>query len=147
MPAFCLVLNCSNNKAKRKDLSFCRVPKIIKNQGEETENLSSERRRRWLSAISRQDLTDSILENDRVCGEHFRSGKAAPMWDRFNVDWVPSLNLGHQKSKLDESSLQRSQEKARRVAERRKRVSEIRTDAEVAEKLQKINESGSTVKT
>ena len=39
MPAFCVVLNCSNDKSKRKDLSFCRVPKVIKNQGEEMEIL------------------------------------------------------------------------------------------------------------
>ena len=122
MPAFCLVLNCSNDKSKRKDLSFCRVPKIITNQGEEMEILSTERRRRWLSAISRQDITDKKMENDRVCGEHFHSGKAAPLWDKFNVDWVPSLNMGHQKSNINEASLQRSQDKAKRVAERRKRM-------------------------
>ena len=66
--------------------------------------LIEEHRRRWLCTIIRQDLTDSILENDRVCGKHFHSGKAAPMWDRFNLDWVPSLNLGHKKLKLDVSS-------------------------------------------
>ena len=41
------------------------------NQGKEAENLSRERRSRWISAISRDDLTDDILENDRVCGRHF----------------------------------------------------------------------------
>jgi hypothetical protein len=57
------------------------------------------------------------MENDRVCGEHFHSGKAAPLWDKFNVDWVPSLNMGHQKSNINEASLQRSQDKAKRIAE------------------------------
>ena len=52
MPAFCLVLECSNDKSKRKDISFCCVPNVIKNQGEEMEILSTERRRKWLSAIS-----------------------------------------------------------------------------------------------
>lgn len=146
MPTFCLVLNCSNDNSKRKDLSFCRVPKVIQNQGEEMEILSSERRRRWLSAISRQDLTDKILQNDRVCGDHFRSGKAAPLWDKFNVDWVPSLNMGHQKSKIDEASLKQSNEKAKRVSERRKRMLERETDEMVAEKLQKVNEPGVVVK-
>ena len=107
MPAFCLVLECSNDKSKRKDLSFCRVPIVIKNQGEEMEILTTECRRKWLSAISRQDLTDKILQNDRVCGEHFHSGKDAPLWDKFNVDWVPSLNLGHQKPKADHRSYNR----------------------------------------
>ena len=107
MPTFCLVLNCANDNLKSKDLSFCRVPKVIRNQGKEMEILTSERRRKWLSAISRQDLTDKILRNDRVCGEHFHSGKAAPSWDKFNVDWVPSLNMGHQKYTTDEASLHR----------------------------------------
>ena len=108
MPLFCLVFNCPNKKSKRKDLTFCRVPKIIKNQGEETEILSAERWRRWLTAISRADLTDKILEYDRVCGEHFYSGKAAPLWDKWNVDWVPSLKLGHEKLKVSEASVQQS---------------------------------------
>jgi hypothetical protein len=51
MPTFCVVLNSSNDKSKRKVLPFCRVPKVIKNQGEEMEIFWTERRRRWLSAI------------------------------------------------------------------------------------------------
>ena len=39
MPLFSLDFNFPNKKSKRKDLTFCRVPKIIKNQGEETEIL------------------------------------------------------------------------------------------------------------
>ena len=96
MLAFCLVLECSNDKSKRKDPSFCRVPKVIESQDEKVEILSTERRRKWRSAMSRQDLTNNILQNYRVCGEHFYSGKVAPLWDKFNVDWVPSLNLGYQ---------------------------------------------------
>ena len=146
MPNFCLVLNCADDNSKRKDLSFCRVPKVITNQGEKMEILTSERRRKWLSSISRQDLTDKILRNDRVCGEHFHSGKAAPSWDKFNVDWVPSLNMGHQKYTIDEASLQQSREKAKRVSERRKRSLERETDEIVAEKLQKVDEPGVVVK-
>ena len=93
MPSFCLIVGCSNDKKNRPDLSFCRVPKVITLEGSEMELLSSERRRLWLAAISRDDLTEKKLQNDRVCGAHFHSGKAAFMWDRMNVDWVPSLNL------------------------------------------------------
>ena len=145
MPVFCLVLKCSNDKSKRKDLSFCRVPKIIKNQGDEMEILSSECRRRWLSAISRQDLTEKKIENDRACGDHFHSGKAAPLWDKFNVDWVPSLNMGHQKANINEALLQRNQDKAKRVAERRKCMHESTAEM-VREKLQRVNEPGVVVK-
>lgn len=42
--------------------------------------------------ISRADLTDEILNNDRVCGRHFVSGQVAKAWDRYNVDWVPTLD-------------------------------------------------------
>ena len=73
------------------NLSFFRVPRVIVNQGEYMEELTVERRRRWISAISRGDLTDFILENVRVCSKHFVSGQAAKDWDRFNVDWVPTL--------------------------------------------------------
>jgi len=64
----------------------------VSNQGEEAEKLSRERRLRWISAISRADLTDEILNNDRVCGTHFVSGQAAKSWDKCNVDSVPTLN-------------------------------------------------------
>ena len=86
------------------------------------------------------------MENDRVCGEHFHSGKAAPLWDKFNVDWVPSLNMGHQKSNINEASLQRSQDKVKRVAERRKRMHENAEELMVKEKLQRVNEPGVVVK-
>ena len=102
--------------------------------------MSTERRRRWLTAISREDLTDKILKNDRVCGEHFHSGTAAPLWDKWNVDWVPSLKLGHDKLKVSEASIQQSQEKARRATERRKR------EIDAAEKQQKFNEPGLSIK-
>ena len=77
------------------------------NQGKEAENLSRERRSRWISAISRDDLTDDILENDGVCRRYFVSGKAAKGWDRFNVDWVPTLCLGHSKNAVGPKNLEK----------------------------------------
>ena len=71
---------------------------MVTNQGEEAQKLSEERRSRWISAISRDDLTEEILENDRVCEKHFVSGRAAKSWDKFNIDWVPTLLLGHKKA-------------------------------------------------
>ena len=78
MPSFCLIVGCSNDKNKRPDFSFCRVPKIITSQGDLTGILTTERRARWLAATSRDDLTERILEDDRVCGIHFHSGKHLP---------------------------------------------------------------------
>ena len=95
---FCMIVGCGSQSAQDKHLHFARVPSVVTNQGEEAEKLSFERRSRWISAISRADLTENILANDRVCGRHFVSGRAAKSWDKYNVDWLPTLNLGHKKN-------------------------------------------------
>ena len=95
---FCMIVGCASQSARDKHLHFARVPSVVTNQGEEAEKLSFERRSRWISAISRVDLTENILANDRVCGRHFVSGRAAKSWDKYNVDWLPTLNLGHKKN-------------------------------------------------
>lgn len=145
MPSFCLILDCSYDKKGRPDLSFCRVPKVITNQGEETEILSTKRRTKWLVAISRDDLTENILENDRVCGIHFLSGKAAYLRDRFNPDWVPSLHLGHNKVKNSDTT-EKQQQRAQGITVRRKREREHEEQAVMKTKLLKIAEPGERVK-
>ena len=95
----CLIVGCGNKTGKIQPtiekVSFFRVPRIVVNQGEYMEELTSERRRRWIPAISRENVTDCILESDRVCSKHFVSGEPAKDWVRFNVDWFPTLCLGH----------------------------------------------------
>ena len=73
----CLIVGCGNRSGRDKGLYFAKEPSIIENQGQEARELSEERRSRWISAISIDDLTDTILENDRVCGKNFVSRKAA----------------------------------------------------------------------
>ena len=136
MPTFCLMIGCSNDKKSCPNLSFCRVPAIIKNEGEAAEILSAERRRLWLAAISRDDLTEKILKNDRVCGRHFVSGKSAKPWDRFNEDWVPSLHLGHDKSKKSEKNQKEATKRAQRVVDWRKREKQELEEYSVNEKLE-----------
>ena len=99
-------------------LKFVRVPSVVTNQGKEAENLCTEWRSRWISAISKDDLTDDILENDRVCGRHFVSGNAAKSWDRFNVDWVPTLCLGHSKKEVGPKNLEKATERSQRARDR-----------------------------
>ena len=94
----CLIVECSRKSGGARGIRLCRVPAVVTNQGPEVEELSIERRRRWISAISRNDLTEKIVNNDRVCYQHFPSGTAAPLWDRHNIDWIRTLNLGHGKS-------------------------------------------------
>eukprot|EP00112_Aurelia_sp_Birch-Aquarium-sp1_P017313 Seg3999.1 transcript_id=Seg3999.1/GoldUCD/mRNA.D3Y31 product="hypothetical protein" protein_id=Seg3999.1/GoldUCD/D3Y31 len=96
---------------------------IITNEGDAMEDLTRERRRRWISALSRDDLTENKLANDRVCNLHFVSGRAAKNWDRYHIDWVPTLRLGHSK-KLDKDH-SHVEQRAARVASRRKRAHEI----------------------
>ena len=86
-------------------------------------------------------MTESKLENDRVCGIHFHSGKAASLWDKFNLDWVPSLHLGHSKLKSSEQQ-EKQQESAQRIRERRKREREREEqDQAVKEKISRKDES------
>lgn len=144
-----MIVDCGSKTSCNIGLHFARVPSVITNQGEEAEKLSKERRSRWISAISRADLTEQILANDRVCGRHFVSGHAAKSWDRYSVDWVPTLNLGHEKNveikNLEQASErgQRANEKERKRKEQQER--ERMLAEEMAAKKLKLNEAGESV--
>ncbi len=56
--------------------------------------LSKKRRAGYLAAISRKDMTEKIMVNDRICSRHFVDGKPAPLEDETNPDWLPTQNLG-----------------------------------------------------
>ena len=43
---------------------------VITDERELLEKLIAEKRRKWISAISREDLTEKKLSNDRVCSVH-----------------------------------------------------------------------------
>ena len=79
----CLMVNCHSRTVRDKEISLFRVPVIVKNQGEACEELSIERRRRWLSAISRDGLTENLIQSGRVCIRHFLQGKPAASWDKW----------------------------------------------------------------
>ena len=110
----CLFADCHARSGRDRDVSFFRVPVIDKNHGEEAEELSTERRTKWIAAKSRDDLTEQILKNDRVCSRHFVSGRPAKPRDKYNVDWVPTLNLGHTKRKAEDTG-KAVQERAERA--------------------------------
>ncbi|XP_060085335.1 uncharacterized protein LOC132564721 [Ylistrum balloti] len=96
MGVHCAIIGCSNESGRCK-ASFFRLPAIITNQGEKTEELSTKRRTLWLSRISRADLTPKSYPYVRVCSEHFEKGKPSPLYPEDGLDWAPSLKLGHQK--------------------------------------------------
>ena len=92
------MVDCGRKTGKGKAVATFRIPAITTHQGNETEEFTRERRMRWISAISRDNLTELKLQNERVCSRPFVSGKPAQSWDKFNIDWVPTLNLGHTKN-------------------------------------------------
>ena len=64
----------------------------------------------------RDDLTESKIEKDLVCGIHFHFGNAASLRDKYNPDWLPSLHLGHSKWKRSDQQ-KKQQERAQRTTE------------------------------
>ncbi|CAH3145832.1 unnamed protein product [Porites lobata] len=135
----CAVFGCGTRSVRDKGISMARIPSVITTQGEEMRELSEERRNKWISAISREDLTDSILEHGRVCGKHFISGQAANLWERYDPDWVPTQNLGHKKCDSGEK-LQNLEAAAKRDKRARDRELKRRV-AKLSAKKQKLNES------
>lgn len=137
----CLFVDCHARSGRDKNVSFFRVPSIDTNHGEQAEELSLEHRTRWIAAISRDDLTEQILKNDCVCSCHFISGQPAKDFDKFNVDWVPTLNLGHSKRTKKDSSIKADQDWAEQAkARRKKKLNE--TKAEIEEKKLDLNDEG-----
>ncbi|XP_021348557.1 uncharacterized protein LOC110447292 [Mizuhopecten yessoensis] len=96
MGVHCTIIGCSNESG-RCQAPFFRLPVVITNQDEKTEELSTKRRRLWLSRISRADLTEKSYPYVRVCSEHFVNGKPSALYPGVSIDWAPSLKLGHHK--------------------------------------------------
>lgn len=107
----CIVVGCSKRSDRDKDVSFFRIPSVRYGRSSEELELSKKRREGFLAAISRADLTESKLENGRICSRHFVSGKPADHFDHLNPDWLPTLNLGHSKVKISSTSEDRYQRK------------------------------------
>ena len=58
------------------------------------EELTTTRRERWNSAISRGDTGHkNVLQSERICGHHFVLDSPAKHWDKHNVDWIRTLDL------------------------------------------------------
>ena len=75
MVNFCAVFNCGNRASREKEKSYLLFPGIVSNNGEEGLRLSKKRRDKWLTCISREDLTEDKLRYTRICSDHFVSGK------------------------------------------------------------------------
>ena len=87
----CIVFDCGSRSDRDKGIGYYRIPSVATNKGE----LTTERRENWIKAISRGDTASkNVLKGERVCGKHLVFGKPALSWDKHNVDWVPTLQLG-----------------------------------------------------
>ena len=78
----CIIVGCGNEEWKKftkkeSVVKDSRVPKIGLTEGEVLEELTTRRRRAWISAISRDDLTDDKLVKEKVCSRHSVFGEAA----------------------------------------------------------------------
>ena len=110
----CVVVGCSGHD---KDVSFYRIPAVTKRRSDQEYKLSQKRRDNFLAAISRDDLTDKILQNDRICSRHFIQGRPASLFDENNPDWLPTLNLGHGKAIEITSATSMRWERARKQSQ------------------------------
>ena len=124
----CVMIGCSKRSDRDKDVSFFRIPSVLTHLGKKDYELSKRRRDGFLAAISREDLTESILRNGRVCSRHFVSGKPADLYDETNPDWLPTLNLGHGKKRTvsGKASTERwERKKARTEAAARRKEEQV----------------------
>ena len=77
----CAIVGCSNRSGRdkvrfgRDKVTFHRLPAIVKHQGPQMLEITTERRKAWLAAISREDLKGKKLNNVFVCSCHFVNGK------------------------------------------------------------------------
>ncbi|XP_046847361.1 uncharacterized protein LOC124440976 isoform X2 [Xenia sp. Carnegie-2017] len=119
MPDCCSVFTCSNRANREKDKGYYRIPKGILHKGETLKKLTKRRREKWLSNLS---LSSKGIESPhaRVCGEHFVKGRPSNVYDEHDVDWAPTLKLGHQKLKpIRESAIKRNDRNKKRYLKRR----------------------------
>ncbi|XP_037502715.2 uncharacterized protein LOC119377213 [Rhipicephalus sanguineus] len=117
----CAIFGCRarSKSAKRAscdgtDVGLHSLPKIITRQCERTRILSEKRRGLWLASINRKDLKN--LENVRVCGRHFITGRPSQLMDDSNPDWAPTQHLGHGSDRpvTDVARFKRSKERSKK---------------------------------
>lgn len=76
MPVTCIVVDCGSRADRDNELSYFRIPSVRKSAHyPQINELSKTRRQRWLAAIKRDDISESMLRNQRVCSKHFITGK------------------------------------------------------------------------
>ena len=68
------IIPCSNNSSKEGDKNYFVFRTVITQCGEQTTELSQERRDMWVTALSKDDLCMDKLSRYRICSNHFITG-------------------------------------------------------------------------
>ena len=69
----CWIRGCKNRADDdEKKRSYFSIPKIREHEGEQTKELSKERRRKWLANIKRKAEPSKY---SKICSDHFIGGK------------------------------------------------------------------------
>ena len=122
----CVVIGCSKRSERDKDVSFYRIPAIIKHTDKRDYELSKKRREGFFAAISREDVNFNA-QHYRICSRHFKLGEPMKnLYDFTNPDWLPTQNLGYAKkpkgARLIFPDTKELNEEPRRVHRRNKRI-------------------------
>lgn len=75
-----------------------------------------------------------------MCSRHFVSGRAALYREETNVDWVPTLNLGHNKMDGDTDNVQAARSARNERPKARRNRQHEKALLESAAKVAKLNE-------
>ena len=117
----CVVIGCHKRSERDKDVSFHRLPAVHDREGKEDFELRKKRRDGYLAAISREDIDVNELHKYRICSLHFVSKWPADLYDTTNPNWLPSMNLGHDKSSSGQTNSNVVVERWERAQEREQR--------------------------
>ena len=69
----CVVVGCSKYSDCDKDVTFHRIPAVLKHLNERDLKLSKKRRDGYIATISREDIDHKALEKYQICSRHFIS--------------------------------------------------------------------------
>ncbi|KAK4879628.1 hypothetical protein RN001_007774 [Aquatica leii] len=94
MPHACAVVDCTNNSKREWRKKYFLIPSERDNRGRIIEQ-RVQRRRAWIQALHREDLTETKIKYIRICSDHFFSGTPATFGDDTNPDYIPHINMGY----------------------------------------------------
>ncbi|XP_051804830.1 uncharacterized protein LOC110961112 isoform X3 [Acanthochromis polyacanthus] len=120
MPFACVVLGCSNRSNREIDKGYFRVPREEIKKGPRTKDFTKRRREKWLANISLSSK-GAESKNARVCGDHFVKGRPSNLYDEEDIDWAPTMKLGHEKVKQPTAETLERNERLHTRDEKRKR--------------------------